>query len=61
MLYKEINTMPTLIQTNNESKWDMIVPLLLSPSFQQTVNKVLHELDVISLFLIDWDFSSFHH
>lgn len=51
---RKINSMPTLIQTNTESKWDrsvVVVPFLSSPSFQQLVNQVLCELDVISLYL----------
>lgn len=65
MLYtRKINSMPMLIQTNNESKRDMnvvIVPFLSSPSFQQVVNQVLHESDVISLHLVVQHRGFFHH
>lgn len=59
MIYtRKINSMPTLIQTNNEGKWDMNVVIILflwSPSSQQVVSQVLNELDVISLYWIGQD------
>lgn len=54
LLYtRKINSMPTLIQTNDESKWDMsevITPLFITPSFWQALNQVLHESHVLSLY-----------
>lgn len=56
LLYRsKINSMPTLIQTNDKSKWDVsevIAPLFITPSFWQALNQVLHESQVLSFYLV---------